>query len=180
MRVFRKIPGGVIGGAIVALLLVPLAVGYLTAPCEVTGEPLVLSPHRVRQRQFLTEATTWHRNISDVSAKLHSILNAPQPGSVSAAFRLASEVGRATTRLDVLTPPEAPAEYVLLAGTMHEARDTYVFATECLLSFYGSSDSQALLEAQAALRLGDAALADVAAGIEALTYPLCREVWRDR
>jgi hypothetical protein len=180
MRVLTHITRGVIGGAIVALLLVPLAVGYLTAPCEVTGEPLVLSPHRVRQRQFLTEATTWHSNISDVSAMLQSVLNAPQPGSVSAAFRVASEVGKVSTRLDLLTPPEAPPEYVLLAGTMHQARDDYAYGIECLLSFYGSSDSQALLEAQAALRLGDAALSDVAAGIEALTYPLCREVWRDR
>jgi len=169
-----------IGGAIVVLLLGPLAVGYFTAPCEVTGEPVVLSPHRVRQRQFLIEATTWHRNISDVSDMLRSALNAPQPGSVSAAFRMASEVGKVTTRLDLLTPPEAPAEYSLLAGAMNQARDHYAYATERLLSFYGSSDSQALLEAQAALRLGDAALADVAAGIEALTYPLCREVWRDR
>jgi hypothetical protein len=176
MRVLRH----VIGGAIVALLLGPLTIGYFTAPCEVTGEPVVLSPHRVRQRQFLTAATTWHRSISDVSSMLRSVVDAPQPGSVSAAFRAASEVGKVTTRLDLLVPPEAPAEYLLLAGTMHQAHDDYTFATERLLSFYGTSDSQALLEAQAALRLGDAALADVAAGIEALTYPLCREVWRDR
>ena len=171
---------GLIGGAIVALLLGPLSVGYFTAPCEITGEPLVLSPHRARQRQFLAEATTWHRSISDASDMLRSVIDAPQPGSVSAAFRVASEVGKVTTRLDLLAPPEAPAEYALLAGTMSQARDYYAYATERLLSFYGSSDSQALLEAQAALRLGDAALADVAAGIEALTYPLCREAWRDR
>jgi hypothetical protein len=176
MRVLRH----VIGGAILAFLLAPLALGYFMAPCEVTGEPVVLSPHRVRQRQFLIEATRWQRSISDVSTMLRSVVDAPQPGSVSAAFRAASEVGKVTTRLDLLVPPEAPAEYLLLAGTMHQARDHYAYATECLLGFYGSSDSQALLEAQAALRMGDAALLDVAAGIEALTYPLCRDVWRDR
>jgi len=92
---------------------------------------------------------------------------------------LAEQVGQADARLNTLTLPEAPAEYSLLALTMQQAVDTYVYAAEQLLVFYGNNDGQALAEAQASLALARLALGDLRAGIAGLTYPACREVWRE-
>ena len=168
----------VIIGLTLGLLLVPLAVGYLTVPCDTFGEPLVLSPHRLRQQRYLSDARTWQAEVAEISATLDAIAYGPEPGSLGKAFLLAEQVGQAVGRLDALTPPEAPVEYGLLAATLDAARDTLTYAAERLLAYYGSHDPQALGEAREALRLADLALADVCAGIDALTYSLCREVWR--
>jgi hypothetical protein len=176
MRIRRSIAIGVI----LALLLVPLAVGYITAPCDAFGDPIILSPHRLRQRGFLVKASTWLKQISEIGADLDTITQGPQPGSVSTAFQLAEQVGQITGRLDTLDPPEAPPEYGLLADMMGQAWNQYAHSAERLLGFYGSRDPQALAEAREALWLGDKILIDVAAGTDALTNPLCREVWRER
>ena len=62
---------------------------------------------------------------------------------------------------------------------MQQAVDTYAYAAEQLLVFYGNNDGQALAEAQASLALARLALGDLRAGIAGLTYPACREVWRE-
>jgi len=63
--------------------------------------------------------------------------------------------------------------------TMQQTIDTYAYAAEQLLTFYGNNDSEALVEAQASLALARLALGDLRAGIAGLTYPLCWEVWRE-
>ncbi len=45
--------------------------------------------------------------------------------------------------------------------------------------FEGNNDGQALAEAQSSLALARLALGDLRAGIAGLTYPACREVWRE-
>jgi len=164
---------------ILILFIVPLGVGYATAPCDGFGEPVVLSPYRLRQQRFLQDAGRWAEDVQQVGETLHTVAYGPQPQSTSAAFRLAEQVGQAASRLDTLLPLEAPAEYSLLALTMDQARDTYAYAAEQLLVFYGNNAPQALAEAQESLRLAALALDDVQAGIRGLTYPLCREVWRE-
>jgi len=167
------------GGLILLLISVPLTVGYLTAPCDSFGTPVVLSVYRLRQERFLKTATRWAADVTDAGHALEALVQAPPPTSTGAAFRLAEQVGQAANRLDTLTPPEAPAEYSLLALTMQQARDTYVYAAEQLLVFYGTNDTETLLAAQEALRLAETSLADVAAGLAGLAYPRCREVWRE-
>jgi hypothetical protein len=122
----------------------------------------------------------WVTDIKDARKALDAIAQAPPPPSTGATFRLAEQVGQAASRLEALAPPEAPAEYSLLALTMQQTRDTYVYAAEQLLTFYGTNDAQTLVTAQEALQLAEAALADVEAGLAGLTYPRCREVWRER
>ncbi len=167
-------------GLSLALLCLPLAVGYMTAPCDTFGAPVVLAPYRLHQERYLVQATRWTNAVAAVGATLDSLAAAPAPQSTSAAFRLAEQVGQAASRLEALTLPPAPAEYSLLALTLEQTRDTYAYAAEQLLAFYGNQDPQALAEAQTSLDLAAAALADAQAGIAGLTYPLCREVWHDR
>lgn len=167
-------------GLILTLICIPLSVGYLTAPCDSFGAPMILSLYRLRQERFLKEATHWITDIREVEHRLNTIAQGSVPQSTGAAFRLAEQVGQAAERLDALTPPEAPAEYSLLALTMNQARDTYAYAAEQLLTFYGTNDAQTLAAAQEALRLAGVSLADVEAGLTGLTYPRCREVWRGR
>jgi len=166
-------------GLTLALIGLPLGVGYVTAPCDSFGAPVVMSPYRLRQQRFLAEATTWADELAEIGDSLDAIARGPQPQSTGAAFRLAEQVGQADARLDALTLPEAPAEYSLLALTMQQAVDTYAYAAEQLLVFYGNNDGQALAEAQASLTLARSALGDLREGIAGLTYPLCREVWRE-
>ena len=168
----------ILSGGLLALILTPLAVGYVAAPCDAFGEPLVLSPYRLRQQQYLDRAARWLDEIAEVGATLDAVARGPQPQSTGAAFRLAEQVGQAASRLDTLTLPAAPAEYSLLSLTLLQVQDTYAYAAEQLLVFYGAADPQALAEAHAALDLAASALADARAGIAGLTYPLCREVWR--
>jgi hypothetical protein len=166
-------------GLTLALIGLPLGVGYVVAPCDSFGAPVVMSPYRLRQQRFLAEATAWADELAGIGDSLDAIANTLQPQSTGAAFRLAEQVGQAAARLDALALPEAPAEYSLLALTMQQAVDTYDYAAEQLLVFYGNNDGQALAEAQASLALARLALADLRAGIAGLTYPLCREVWRE-
>jgi len=169
----------VIIGLTLALIGLPLGVGYATAPCDSFGAPVVLSLYRLRQQRFLTAATRWADTVEETGDSLDVIAQGPQPQSTGAAFRLAEQVGQADARLNALTLPEAPAEYSLLALTMQQTGDTYAYAAEQLLVFYGNNDGQALAEAQASLALARLALGDLRAGIAGLTYPLCREVWRE-
>ena len=164
----------IVGGLLLAFTLAPLGVGYATAPCDAFGEPVVLSPYRLRQQRYLDQAARWLDAIAEVGAALDAA-----PHSVGLAFRLAEQVGQAASRLDALTLPTAPAEYSLLALTLLQVQDTYAYAAEQLLVFYGTADPQTLHEAQVALALAAGALADTRAGIAGLTYPLCREVWRE-
>ncbi len=169
----------IIIGLTLALIGLPLGVGYATAPCDSFGAPVVMSPYRLRQQRFLTAATRWADAEEAVGLTLDTIARGPQPQSTGAAFRLAEQVGQAAGRLDALTLPEAPAEYSLLALTMQQTTDTYAYAAEQLLTFYGNNDGQALAEARASVALARLALGDLRAGIAGLTYPACREVWRD-
>lgn len=169
----------IIIGLTLALIGLPLSVGYITAPCDSFGAPVVLSVYRLRQQRFLTAATRWADALEEIGQSLDTIARGTQPQSTGAAFRLAEQVGQAAGRLDALTLPEAPAEYSLLALTMQQASDTYAYAAEQLLTFYGNNDPQALAEAQASLALARLPLTDLRDGIAGLTYPLCREVWRD-
>ena len=166
-------------GLTLALIGLPLGVGYVTAPCDSFGAPMVMSPYRLRQQRFLAEATAWADALAEIGDSLDAIARGPQPQSTGAAFRLAEQVGQADARLNTLTLPEAPAEYSLLALTMQQTVDTYAYAAEQLLAFYGNNDGQALTEAQASLALARLALGDLRAGIAGLTYPVCREVWRE-
>lgn len=166
-------------GLTLALIGLPIGVGYVVAPCDSFGAPMVMSPYRLRQQRFLAEATEWADALTEIGDSLDAIANTSQPQSTGAAFRLAEQVGQAAARLDALTLPAAPAEYSLLALTMQQAMDTYAYAAEQLLVFYGNNDGQALTEARASLALARLALADLRAGIAGLTYPLCREVWRE-
>lgn len=169
----------IIGGLLLALVLTPLGVGYATAPCDAFGEPVILSPYRLRQQRYLDRAAHWLDEIAAVGATLDAVAAGPSPQSTGAAFRLAEQVGQTASRLDALALPQAPAEYSLLALTLVQVQDTYAYAAEQLLVFYGNADPQALLEAQIALDLAASALADAREGIAGLTYPLCREVWRE-
>ena len=169
----------IIIGLTLALIGLPLGVGYATAPCDSFGAPVVLSLYRLRQQRFLTAATRWADTVEEIGDSLDAIAGGPQPQSTGAAFRLAEQVGQADARLNTLTLPEAPAEYSLLALTMQQTIDTYAYAAEQLLTFYGNNDGQALTEAQASLALARLALGDLRAGIAGLTYPACREVWRE-
>ena len=166
-------------GLTLALIGLPLGVGYSTAPCDSFGAPVVMSPYRLRQQLFLAAATAWADALAEIGDNLDAIAQGPQPQSTGAAFRLAEQVGQAAARLNTLTLPEAPAEYSLLALTMQQAVDTYAYAAEQLLVFYGNNDGQALTEARASLALARLALGDLRAGIGGLTYPVCREVWRE-
>ncbi|MBN2001816.1 MAG: hypothetical protein JXA21_00555 [Anaerolineae bacterium] len=166
-------------GLTLALIGLPLGVGYSVAPCDSFGTPVVMSPYRLRQQRFLAEATAWAAALTEIGDSLDAIARGPQPQSTGAAFRLAEQVGQAVGRLDALTLPEAPAEYSLLALTMQQAVDTYAYAAEQLLTFYGTNDPQALAEAQASLTLARLALGDLREGIAGLTCALCREVWRE-
>ncbi|HQI83446.1 MAG TPA: hypothetical protein PKV20_02570 [Anaerolineae bacterium] len=166
-------------GLTLALIGLPLGVGYATAPCDSFSAPVVLSLYRLRQQRFLTAATRWADEVEAVGLSLDAIARGPQPQSTGAAFRLAEQVGQAAGRLNALILPEAPAEYSLLALTMQQTADTYAYAAEQLLIFYGNNDGQALAEAQASLALARLALGDLRAGIAGLTYPACREVWRE-
>ncbi len=166
-------------GLTLALIGLPLGVGYSAAPCDNFGAPVALSPYRLRQQRFLTAAARWMEAVEEIGDSLDAIARGPQPQSTGAAFRLAEQVGQAAVRLDALALPEAPAEYSLLALTMQQALDTYAYAAEQLLVFYGNNDGQALTEARASLALARLALGDLRAGIGGLTYPLCREVWRE-
>jgi len=158
----------------------PLGVGYFTAPCDTFGAPVILSPYRLRQQQYLDRATRWTDAVAEVGATLETVAYGPAPQSLSAAFHLAEQVGQAASRLAALEPPPAPAEYSLLALTLEQSRDTYAYATEQLLHFYGSQDPQALAEAQVSLELAALALGDARAGLMALASPLCREVWHEQ
>lgn len=169
----------IIIGLTLALIGLPLGVGYSTASCDSFGAPVVMSPYRLRQQRFLVAATAWADELAEIGDSLDAIAQGPQPQSTGAAFKLAEQVGQAAARLDALTLPAAPAEYSLLALTMQQAVDTYAYAAEQLLVFYGNNDGQALTEARASLALARLALADLQAGIAGLTYPLCREVWRE-
>jgi hypothetical protein len=169
----------IIIGLTLALIGFPLGVGYATAPCDSFGAPMVLSLYRLRQQQFLTAATHWADAVDEIGNSLDVTADGPQPQSTGAAFRLAEQIGQAEARLNALTLPEAPAEYSLLASTMQQTLDTYIYAAEQLLTFYGNNDSQALAEAQASLVLAQLSLDDLRAGIAGLTHPLCREVWRE-
>lgn len=166
-------------GLTLALIGLPLGVGYVTAPCDSFGAPVVMSPYRLRQQRFLTEATAWADALAEIGDSVDAIARGPQPQSTGAAFRLAEQVGQADAGLNTLPLPEAPAEYSLLALTMQQTGDTYAYAAEQLLVFYGNNDGQALTEAQASLTLARLALADLREGIDGLTCALCREVWRE-
>ncbi|MGC9396881.1 MAG: hypothetical protein ACP5J4_18710 [Anaerolineae bacterium] len=122
-------------GLTLALIGLPLGVGYAAAPCDSFGAPVVLSLYRLRQQRFLTTATRWADAVEDIGDSLDTIARGPQPQSTGAAFRLAEQVGQASARLDALTLPEAPAEYSLLALTMQQTSDTYAYAAEQLLTF---------------------------------------------
>jgi hypothetical protein len=167
-----------IGGLILALVLVPLGVGYATAPCDAFGAPVVLSPYRLRQQHYLDRTSRWLDDVAEVGATLAAVAHGPQPQATGTAFRLAERVGQAAGRLETLAPPEAPEAYSLLALTLEQVRDTYAYAAEQLLVTYGSSDVGALAEARAGLAAAQTVLDDARAGIAGLTYPLCREVWR--
>jgi hypothetical protein len=169
----------IIIGLTLAVIGLPLGVGYAAAPCDSFGAPVVLSLYRLRQQRFLTAVTHWADTVEEIGDSLDAIARGPQPQSTGAAFRLAEQVGQADARLNTLTLPEAPAEYSLLALTMQQTIDTYAYAAEQLLTFYGNNDGQALAEAQASLALARLALGDLRAGIAGLTYPACREVWRE-
>ena len=169
----------IVGGLLLAFTLAPLGVGYATAPCDAFGEPVVLSPYRLRQQRYLDQATRWLDAVAEVGATLDAVASGPGPQSTGAAFRLAEQVGQAASRLDALALPEAPAEYSLLALTLLQVQDTYAYAAEQLLVFYGTTDPEARHEAQIALALAAGALTDAREGIAGLTYPLCREVWRE-
>ena len=166
-------------GLTLVLIGLPLGVGYVSAPCDSFGAPVVMSPYRLRQQRFLAEATAWADELAEIGDSLDAIARGPQPQSTGAAFRLAEQVGQADARLNALPLPEAPAEYSLLALTMQQAVDTYAYAAEQLLVFYGNNDGQALTEAQASLALARLALADLREGIAGLTCAWCREVWRE-
>ena len=166
-------------GLTLALIGLPLGVGYVAAPCDSFGAPVVMSPYRLRQQRFLAAATAWADELAEIGDSLDAIARGPQPQSTGAAFRLAEQVGQAASRLNALRLPEAPAEYSLLALTMQQAVDTYAYAAEQLLVFYGNNDPLALAEAQASLTLARLALGDLREGIAGLTCALCREVWRE-
>lgn len=168
-----------IAGLTLALIGLPLGVGYVVAPCDSFRAPVVMSAYRLRQQRFLAEATAWTDELAEIGDSLDAIANGPQPQSTGAAFRLAEQVGQASARLNALTLPEAPAEYSLLALTMQQAVDTYAYAAEQLLTFFGTNDAQALAEAQTSLALARLALADLREGIAGLSCTLCREVWRE-
>lgn len=163
---------------LLAALLVPLGVGYATAPCDAFGEPVLLVGSRPKQQRFLKEAGAWIEDLAEVDAALVELVSAPLPRSTGEAFRLAERAGQAAGKLDALLPPEAPSEYRLLGQEMDRTRDTYAYAVERLLAFYGSDDATALAEAKEALILAGEQRAEVLEGIEGLTPPLCREVWK--
>jgi hypothetical protein len=165
-------------GLTLALIGLPLGVGYVVAPCDSFGAPVVMSAYRLRQQRFLAEATAWADTLAEIGDSLDAIARGPQPQSTGAAFKLAEQVGQAAARLDALTLPEAPAEYSLLAATMQEATNSYMDAAEDLLIFYGTSDPVAMIDVELALSMARLQLTDLRAGIAGLTYPLCREVWR--
>ncbi len=167
-------------GLFLALVVLPLLIGYVTAPCDAWGVPVVLSPYRLRQARYLAQVTRWTDAVAEVGATLDTLAAAPAPQSTSAAFRLAEQVGQAAQQLATLAPPPAPAEYSLLALLLEQTRDTYAYAAEQLLVFYGTQDPQALAAAHVSLDLAAAALAEARAGSAGLTYPLCREVWHER
>jgi hypothetical protein len=166
--------------SVTLLLLLPLSVGYFTAPCDRFGEPLILSPYRLRQQRFLREVEVWSREVAEAGAVINELLQGPQPQSSGETFRMAEQVGQAVARLDALPPPEASEAYLLLGQEMGRAHDTYIYAAESLLTFYGSNNPEALAEARAALEDAELLISDLEEGIAGLSHPRCYEVWRER
>jgi hypothetical protein len=170
----------IVGLLIVLLLLGPLGVGLYQAPCDLWGAPVVLTPYRLRQQRFLARADRWLTEVAAVGATLERLAQEPPPATTAAAFRLAEQVGQAAGRLETLTLPEAPPEYALLTATLLRVQETYAAAAEQLLLYYGHRDPQAWGAAQATLQHGALALREAQEGLAGLSYPRCREVWRDR
>ena len=77
--------------SVLLLLGAPLGVGYLTAPCDTFGEPVILSPYRLRQQHFLQQATRWLQESQEVEAALLALTQAEQPQSMGEAFQLAEQ-----------------------------------------------------------------------------------------
>ncbi|MEJ5312355.1 MAG: hypothetical protein WHX52_21530 [Anaerolineae bacterium] len=82
-------------GLTLALIGLPLGVGYSAAPCDSFGAPVVMSPYRLRQQRFLAAATAWADALTEIGDSLNAIAQGPQPQSTGAAFRLAEQVGQA-------------------------------------------------------------------------------------
>ena len=70
-----------IGGLVLILMGIPLTVGYLAAPCDSFGTPVILSVYRLRQERFLKAAMRWVTDIKDAGKALDAIAQAPPPPS---------------------------------------------------------------------------------------------------
>ena len=171
----------IIGSLALWLLIVPLTVGYLTAPCEpLTEQPWVMTPYRWRQQRFLEESTEVLSALEGLGAAIQALAEEAEPTGMAAAYRRAGRLADLALQLDKLVLPETPERYRLLGERLGQVRDTYALAAEDLLSYLGNTDPHKRTVALASLALADEVRAEIQTAVRDLQAPLCRQIWAAR
>lgn len=164
-------------GLSLALLLVPLGIGYLASPCDPFARPITLAPYRLQQQRFLDQSAELLEALDVIAVELAEIARRPEPIGMADAYRRAGLISDLAVRLEQLTIPKAPATYAMLQQRMEETRDTYLLGCEDLLTYLGNDDRARLQAAREVLTLADDVRHELEQAVTGLQYPLCREVW---
>ena len=162
----------------VLLLVLPLILGYLGAPCDrVLQRPLPPSPHRLAQQRFLEHSATALDEMAVLTTELSTQVQAAEPQSMAESFRRAGRVSDLALRLEQIKLATAPETYTLLGDRISQVRDTYILVTEYLLTYLGNDDYLSLQQARDTLALADVVHADLVQAVAGLRSPLCRNLW---
>ena len=166
-------------GSLVLLLVLPLVLGYLGAPCDaLLQRPLPPSPHRLAQQRFLEHSATALDEMAYLTTELSNLVQATEPQSMAESFRRAGRVSDLALQLEQIKLATAPETYTLLGERISQVRDTYILVTEYLLTYLGNDDYTSLQQARDTLALADFARVDLVQAVAGLRSPLCRNLWQ--